>query len=107
MNGATWARARGWALWKALITLVEAVSTGRRDEPGIGFPARRDAIPHLRRSSHLRSARADRAHLPGSLDQPDQASVIPDETDTIQRAGKRQSVPAVRTTRTHAPRASR
>jgi aminoglycoside phosphotransferase (APT) family kinase protein len=27
LDGATWARARGWALWKALITLVEHIHT--------------------------------------------------------------------------------
>lgn len=27
LDGATWARARGWALWKALITLVEHIET--------------------------------------------------------------------------------
>ncbi len=27
LDGATWARARGWALWKALITLVDAIET--------------------------------------------------------------------------------
>jgi aminoglycoside phosphotransferase (APT) family kinase protein len=27
VDGATWARARGWALWKALITLAEHINT--------------------------------------------------------------------------------
>jgi aminoglycoside phosphotransferase (APT) family kinase protein len=27
LGDATWARARGWALWKALITLVRALET--------------------------------------------------------------------------------
>jgi aminoglycoside phosphotransferase (APT) family kinase protein len=43
MDGATWARGRGWALWKALITLEEAVKTGRGDEPGLRFGWRHGA----------------------------------------------------------------
>ena len=32
LDDATWARARGWALWKALITLVDALRTDRAEE---------------------------------------------------------------------------
>jgi aminoglycoside phosphotransferase (APT) family kinase protein len=31
LDDATWARARGWALWKALITLVRALKTDRQE----------------------------------------------------------------------------
>ena len=32
MDESTWARARGWALWKALITLVHHIGTGAEEE---------------------------------------------------------------------------
>ena len=31
----TWARARGWALWKALITLVPPVRAGERPDADV------------------------------------------------------------------------
>jgi aminoglycoside phosphotransferase (APT) family kinase protein len=37
MEPATWARGRGWALWKALITPRDAVKEGRADESGRRF----------------------------------------------------------------------
>ncbi len=43
MDDAAWARGRGWALWKALITLIETVETGRDDEPGLRFGWRHSA----------------------------------------------------------------
>jgi aminoglycoside phosphotransferase (APT) family kinase protein len=31
LDDATWARGRGWALWKALITLVRALETDQQE----------------------------------------------------------------------------
>ena len=37
LDEATWARGRGWALWKALITLVDARQTGGNEEDRAAF----------------------------------------------------------------------
>jgi aminoglycoside phosphotransferase (APT) family kinase protein len=37
VDGATWARGRGWALWKALITLVPALKEGRDEADVAGL----------------------------------------------------------------------
>jgi hypothetical protein len=34
LDGATWARGRGWALWKGLITLAEYTYTNPKANPG-------------------------------------------------------------------------
>lgn len=36
LDDATWARARGWALWKALITVLDDERRGARHHPGVG-----------------------------------------------------------------------
>lgn len=51
LDGATWARGRGWALWKALITLVEY----RESDPGKAGEARRVLAEVL--ADHARAAR--------------------------------------------------
>jgi hypothetical protein len=37
VDEATWARGRGWALWKALITLAHDRGTRRREEARFGW----------------------------------------------------------------------
>lgn len=51
LDGATWARGRGWALWKALITLTE----DRKSDPGKAAEAARVLAEVL--ADHARAAR--------------------------------------------------
>jgi aminoglycoside phosphotransferase (APT) family kinase protein len=48
MDDDTWARARGWALWKALITQHEGVRSGDVDDTGARFGWRVDALSLIR-----------------------------------------------------------
>ena len=43
MDEATWARARGWALWKALLTHRDGIAAGTADKAGAQFGWRTDA----------------------------------------------------------------